>query len=75
MLDSRFSDEDPDDVSLISSISDDEDDMSIDITEAQTTSYTTENYQQRAANIYKLYLTQYKTRFKWIRSDLSLPFL
>ena len=75
MLDSRFSDEDPDDVSLISGISDDEDDMSIDITEAQTTSYTTENYQQRAANIYKLYLTQYKTRFKWIRSDLFLPFL
>ena len=75
MLDSRFSDEDPDDVSLISGISDDEDDMSIDITEAQTTSYTTENYQQRAANIYKLYLTQYKTRFKWIRSDLSFLFL
>ena len=75
MLDSRFSDEDLDDVSLISGISDDEDDMSIDITEAQTTSYTTENYQQRAANIYKLYLTQYKTRFKWIRSDLFLPFL
>lgn len=75
MLDSRFSDEDPDDVSLISGISDDEDDMSIDITEAQTTSYTTENYQQRAANIYKLYLAQYKTRFKWIRSDLFLPFL
>ena len=75
MLDSRFSDEDPDDVSLISGISDDEDDMSIDITEAQTTSYTTENYQQRAANIYQLYLTNYKTRFKWIRSDLFLPFL
>ncbi len=75
MLDSRFSDKDSDDVNLISGISDDEDDELIDTSDSQSNLYTTENYRQRAARIYQLYLTQYKTRFKWIRSDLFLPIL
>ena len=70
ILDSRFSDVDPDDANLISSLSDDEDDELINSTEAQSISYTTEFYKQRAAYIYQLYLKQYKTRFKWIRTDL-----
>ena len=75
MLDSRFSDTDSDDVNLISGISDDEDDELIDTSDSQSNLYTTESYQKRAANIYQLYLTQYKSRFKWIRSDLFLPIL
>ncbi len=75
MLDSRFSDTDPDDTNLISSISDDEDDTLIDATDSQSDLYTTENYKKRASNLYELYSTQYKTRFKWLRSDLFLPLL
>ena len=75
MLDSRFKDADPDDVNLISGLSDDEDDELIDTTDSQSNLYTTENYEQRAANIYSLYKTRYQTRFKWIRSDLFLPLL
>ena len=73
MLDTRFSDADSDDVNLITGISDDEDDELIDTADTQPTSFTTDYYKQRAAYIYQLYLKQYKTRFKWIRSDLFLP--
>ena len=73
MLDSRFSDTDADDANLISGTVDDEDDELIETTSTQSSSYTTEDYKQRAADIYQLYLKQYQTRFKWIRSDLFLP--
>ena len=75
MLDSRFNDTDPDDTNLISSISDDEDDTLIDATDSQSDLYTAESYKKRASNLYELYSTQYKTRFKWLRSDLFLPLL
>lgn len=70
ILDSRFSDVDPDDANLISGISDDEDDELINSTDAQPVTYTTEFYKERAAYIYQLYLKQYNTRFRWIRTDL-----
>ncbi len=75
MLDTRFSDADTDDVNLISAASDDEDDELIDTTDSHSNLYTIETYKERAAIIYKIYLTKYSTRFKWIRSDLFLPIL
>ncbi len=75
MLDTRFSDTDTDNVNLISAASDDEDDELIDTTDSHSNLYTIEKYKERAAAIYKIYLTKYSTRFKWIRSDLFLPIL
>ncbi len=75
MLDSRFNDTDPDDTNLISGFADDEDDMLLDEADSQSNLYTPENYQQRAANFYTLYRTEYKSRFKWLRSGLFLPLL
>lgn len=75
MLDTRFCDTDTDDVNLISATSDDEDDELIDTTDSHSNLYTIEKYKERAAAIYKIYLTKYSTRFKWIRSDLFLPIL
>ena len=70
LLDSRVNDADPESIDTISSFSDDEDEVSINVPESQSDLFTTENYKERAANLYKLYSTQYKTRFKWIRSGL-----
>ncbi len=70
MLDTRFSDVDTDDVNLLSAASDDEDDELINTDDSHSNLYTTEKYKERAAIIYKFYLTKYKNRFKWIRSDL-----
>ena len=75
MLDTRFSDIDTDDSNLISRTSDDEDDERIDTSDSQSNLFTTESYEERAANIYRLYRTKYQMRFKWIRSDLFLPLL
>ena len=36
---------------------------------------TEEDFKRRAAEIYHLYATKYKSRFKWIRSELFLPSL
>ena len=70
-FDSRFKDKDPDDTNPISD-SDDGDDDETQVNESwtQTTSYTTEFYEQRAAAIYHLYRTSYKNRFDWISSEL-----
>ena len=75
MLDTRFSDDDIDDPNLLTAISDDEDAEQIDSEDKPDTVYTHENYQERAALFYLLYLEKYKRRFKWIRSDLFLPIL
>ncbi|RKU08197.1 NgoFVII family restriction endonuclease [Candidatus Poribacteria bacterium] len=75
MLDTRFNDADTDDVNLISAASDDEDDELIDTTDSHSNLWTIEKYKERAAIIYQFYLTEYSTRFKWIRSDLFLPIL
>lgn len=75
MLDTRFSDADTDDVNIIAAASDDEDDELIDTTDSHSNLYSIEKYKERAAIIYQFYLTKYRSRFKWIRSDLFLPIL
>ena len=75
MLDSRFEDRDTDDANLILDASGDDDDMQLDSTNSQTGSYTAEVYKQRATEIYGLYTTKYKSRFKWLRPNLFHPLL
>ena len=75
MLDTWFEDRDTEDATLILDASGDEDDTQIDSIDSQTHSYTIDAYQQRAAAIYQLYTTKYKSRFKWIRANLFRPSL
>ena len=75
MLDSRFEDRDTEDATLILDASGDDDDTQIDNTDAQFRQYTDDSYKQRAAAIYKLYRTKYKSRFKWLRPNLFLSLL
>ena len=75
MLDTRFEDRDSEDTTLILDAYGDEDDTQIDSIDSQTHSYTIDAYQQRAAAIYHLYTTKYKSRFKWIRANLFHPSL
>ena len=70
MLDARVYDEDADDANLISDPFEDDSDTKIDATNLQFTSYTTDYFKQRAAQIYQLYTTKYRGRFRWIRPDL-----
>lgn len=73
MLDTRFADEDADAVNF--STADLYDD---DSGEAEESAYngnnqplrTVASFQQQAANVYNLYATRFKRRFKWIRSSL-----
>ena len=70
-FDSQFKDRDPDDPNTISDFGDgDDDETQVNGSWTQTTSYTTESYEHRAAAIYRLYRTKYKSRFDWIRSEL-----
>ncbi len=75
MLDSRFEDRDTDDATLILDASGDDDDMQLGLINARVSSYTVNAYEQRAAAIYRLYTTQYKSRFKWLRPNLFHPML
>ncbi len=75
MLDTRFEDRDADDANLILDSFGDNDDTQINDTDLQSNGYTAEAYKQRAAEIYGRYETQYKSRFRWIRSDLFHPML
>ena len=75
MLDSRFEDRDTDDATLILDASGDDDDTQMDNIDSQTNSYTANDYKQRAAEIYELYTTKYKSHFKWLRSNLFHPLL
>ncbi len=75
MLDTRFEDRDTDDANLILDVSGDNDDRQINDTDLQSNGYTADAYKQRAAEIYRLYETRYKSRFKWIRSNLFHPML
>ena len=75
MLDSRFEDRDTDEATLILDASGDADDTEIDSTNSQAGSYTVNQYEQRAAAIYRLYRTKYKSRFKWLRPNLFYPLL
>lgn len=75
MLDSRFEDRDTDDATLILDPSGDEDDTEFDGVNSQASSYTVNEYEQRAAAVYQLYRTKYKSRFRWLRPNLFLPLL
>ena len=73
MLDSRLYDEDADDLNLTSDPFDDDIDDTeekFDDTNSQFVPYTTDAFNEKAAEIYHLYTTQYRTRFRWIRPDL-----
>lgn len=68
MLDARFYDDDAEAASVVGSLFDDEDD---DTKVAPEIALRSENdYQRRAAEVYADYATQYKKRFKWLRSSL-----
>ena len=81
MLDSRFEDRDTGDAMLILDAAGDNDDTQIvehgfpDTSNAPTLIYAASTYKQRAAAIYHLYTTIYKSRFKWIRASLFHPSL
>ena len=79
MLDARFYDEDADVATF-----DDDGDMQPDTARLESAptgnsqaelAPTEEDFKRRAAEIYHLYATKYKSRFKWIRSELFLPSL
>ena len=76
MLDSRFEDRDIEDATLILDASGDDDDTQLDDINSQVSNaYTVDGYEQRAAAIYRLYRTKYKSRFKWLRPNLFHPLL
>ena len=70
MLDSRINDEDVDIPSFTSDPFDDDTEEQVDATSSQLVSYTADMFKEEAAEIYHLYTTQYKSRFRWIRPDL-----
>ena len=70
MLDARLYDEDADAANLISDPFDDDTEAQIDSNNSQFASHTTDAFKGRADEIYRLYTTKYKGRFKWIRPDL-----
>ena len=70
MLDVRFYDEDADSLNLTSDPFEEETDSHIDDASSQFSSFTTDAFRARAAEVYQLYAKQYKGRFKWIRPDL-----
>ena len=76
MLDTSVSDEDADAVNFIPDAFEEDPEAQIDDTRSQYTSYTIDDFEERAAEIYRRYTTRkYKSRFKWIRPDLFNPSL
>lgn len=73
MLDTRFEDEDADDIHYDSTAlyDDGSDGSDAEANHANNQHLrTADAFQQQAANVYKLYASRYKRRFKWIRPDL-----
>lgn len=71
MLDARINDMDADDVSVTSDIfEDDNDNGSEGMVYGQL--LTEDDFKQRAKEIYGQYETQYRKRFKWLRSSVFL---
>jgi superfamily II DNA or RNA helicase len=69
MLDSRFFDEDADDMCVTVNIFDEEEDTKV----CHFTPLRTEaDFKKKAEEVYKGYETQYKKRFKWLHSSLFL---
>lgn len=73
MLDSRIYDEDVDDACVTSSMFDDGDEECA--VRTPTSQKSEVDFKTRAAEIYKEYATQHKSRFKWIRPDLFIKTL
>jgi SNF2 family DNA or RNA helicase len=69
LLDSRIYDEDADDINVTADIFDD--DGTLEIRYAIPLR-TEDEFKKRAAEVYHAYETQYRTRFKWLRSSLFL---
>ena len=72
MLDARLYDEDADVDAF-----DDDSDMQLDTAhlESAPTENQSDDFKRRASEIYRIYTTRYKNRFKWIRSELFRPSL
>ena len=69
MLDSRFFDEDADDMCVTVNIFDEEEDTKV----CHFSPLRTEaDFKKKAEEVYKGYETQYKKRFKWLHSSLFL---
>jgi len=69
MLDSRFFDEDADDMCVTVNIFDEEEDTKVcHISPLRTEA----DFKKKAEEVYKGYETQYKKRFKWLHSSLFL---
>ena len=68
MLDSRFTDEDK---AMVSLFDPDDDDQEEEVQETGST-WSTADFEERAAEVYAAYSGRYKRRFKWFRSDLFL---
>ena len=68
MLDSRFTDEDADQAR--GSLFDPDDDDQEEAIEATGGAWTTVDFESRAAEIYAVYEGRFRSRFKWLRSDL-----
>ncbi len=69
MLDSRFFDEDADDICVTSTIFDEEEETKI----CHSSPLRTEkDFRKKAEEVYKSYEAHFKKRFKWLRSSLFL---
>lgn len=68
LLDTRRTDEDVDDPSLMLALDDDRQDVSAPPPPAFGA--TRDDLKRRAAAIYEIYASQYRTRFRWLRASL-----
>lgn len=68
IMDSRYSDEDPEDLTRTLLEDDEEEDESV--TESVGELRNESDFRKRAKEIYETYATHYKSRFKWLASDL-----
>jgi hypothetical protein len=74
LLDAGTYDEDIDDESADAELFDEDSDAEQRPAKLRTLR-TAAEFKQRAADVYELYATQFKNRFKWLRSDLFVPSL
>jgi hypothetical protein len=71
LLDSRLWDEDVDSTSVITGLFNDENDSEdMDARENHDALETKDDYKAHAEEVYKIYASEYKSRFKWLRPSL-----
>ena len=73
MLDARLYDGDADDVNTANIFDDNDDDKKMDSQPYNV--QTEEEYKNRAEEVYSIYSTRFKQRFKWLRSNLFIKAL